>query len=116
MLNQGSRTAQALNGFGYAVAMLEYHVGAGAKSREQALDDAETAWRLLKEKPDALRFKSSRLVVMGYSAGGHLAARLVQQLPANQQPDDVILVYSAYLEETAADSKQTVVQGSVSTL
>lgn len=110
VLNEGSRTAQALNGFGYDVVMLEYHVGAGARSRDQALDDAKTAWRLLKEKPEALRFKSSRLVVMGYSAGGHLAARLVQQLPDNQQPDDVILVYPAYLEEMAAGATIPAVQ------
>ncbi len=101
VLNEGSRTAQALNGFGYDVVMLEYHVGAGAKSRDQALEDVQTAWRMLKEKPDALGLKPSRLVVMGHSAGGHLAARLLQTLPENQQPDDLILVYPAYLEETA---------------
>lgn|GEM_PF-588141 len=105
VLSEGSRTAQALNGFGYDVVMLEYHVGAGAKSRDLALEDVQTVWRLLKEKPEALGVKSSRLVVMGYSAGGHLATRLLQTLPENQQPDDVILAYPAYLEETSAGSE-----------
>ena len=103
--NEGSRTAQTLNGFGYDVAMLEYHVGAGAKSRDQALEDAQAAWRLLQEKPEVLGVKGKRSIVMGYSAGGHLAARLVQALSEKQQPDDLVLVYPAYLEETAADSK-----------
>lgn len=105
-LNEGSRTAAALNGFGYDVAMLEYHVGGGARSREAALEDALATWKLLKEKPDALRLKAGRGVVMGYSAGGHLAARLVAKLPAEQQPDDVVLVYPAYLEERAAGAAE----------
>jgi lysophospholipase L1-like esterase len=109
VLNEGSRTAQSLNGLGYDVAMLEYHVGAGAKSRDMALDDGQVAWRLL-EKPGALGTKGRRSIVMGYSAGGHLAARLVQGLPEKQQPDDLVLVYPAYLEETAADSKAPTVQ------
>ncbi|MEO5957507.1 MAG: GDSL-type esterase/lipase family protein, partial [Opitutaceae bacterium] len=48
--------------------------------------------------------------VMGYSAGGHLATRLVQSLPEKQQPDDVVLVYPAYLEEVAADATTPTVQ------
>jgi lysophospholipase L1-like esterase/predicted esterase len=105
VLNEGSRTAEALNVFGFDVVMLEYHVGAGAKSRDLALEDAQATWRLLKEKPETLSVKSSRLVVMGYSAGGHLATRLLQTLPENQQPDDVILAYPAYLEETTVGSE-----------
>jgi lysophospholipase L1-like esterase/acetyl esterase/lipase len=108
VLNEGSRTAEALNGFGYDVVMLEYHVGAGARSRDQALEDVQAAWQLLKEKPEALKCKPSRLIVMGYSAGGHLAARLLQTLPESQQPDDLILVYPAYLEETTVDSTPAV--------
>lgn len=110
VLNEGSRTAAALNNFGYDVAMLEYHVGAGAKSRALALEDALAAWRLLKENPDALGIKGHRWLVMGYSAGGHLAARMVQELRGNEQPDDVVLVYPAYLEEIAADATTPAVQ------
>jgi lysophospholipase L1-like esterase/predicted esterase len=110
VLNEGSRTAQALNGFGYDVAMLEYHVGSGARSRDLALADVQAAWRLLKEKPETLGIKGRRWIVMGYSAGGHLAARLVQDLPEKQQPDDLMLVYPAYLEEKAADAQAPTVQ------
>lgn len=108
VLNEGSRTAEALNGFGYDVVMLEYHVGAGAKSRDQALQDVQATWQLLKQHPEALKLKPSRLIVMGYSAGGHLAARLLQTLPENQQPDDLVLVYPAYLEETTDNSTPAV--------
>lgn len=102
--NEGARTAQQLNAFGYDVAMLIYHINSGAQTRDLALADAQTAWRLLKTKPQALGVDPRRSLVMGYSAGGHLAARLVQSLTAetDKQPDDVILVYPAYLEERAA--------------
>jgi lysophospholipase L1-like esterase len=82
--------------------MLEYHVGGGAKSREAALADAQAAWKLLRERPEVLGLggvRGKRLVVMGYSAGAHLGARLVQGLAAGEQPDDLVLVYPAYLEE-----------------
>lgn len=110
VLNEGSRTAAALNNFGYDVAMLEYHVGAGAKSRPLALEDALAAWRLLRGKSEALGIKGRRWIVMGYSAGGHLATRMLQDLREKEQPDDVVLVYPAYLEEMAADTKTTAVQ------
>jgi lysophospholipase L1-like esterase/acetyl esterase/lipase len=101
--NEGSRTATTLNGFGYDVVMLEYHVNAGNNTRDLALADAQAAWHLLKTHPDALGVHGPRSVLMGYSAGGHLAARLVQNLdaPPDTPPDDLILVYPAYLDETA---------------
>ncbi|MEO6569534.1 MAG: GDSL-type esterase/lipase family protein [Opitutaceae bacterium] len=108
--NEGARTAETLNRFGYDVAMLEYHVGQGAKSRDPALEDALAAWQLLREKPATFGVDGRRWVVMGYSAGGHLATRLVQGLPEKQQPDDVVLVYPAYLEEMAEDAKTPTVQ------
>ncbi|MEO6079880.1 MAG: alpha/beta hydrolase [Steroidobacteraceae bacterium] len=110
VLNEGSRTAAGLNNLGYDVAMLEYHVGAGVKSRSLALEDALAAWRLLRKKPKAFGVKGRRWIVMGYSAGGHLAASMVQELRANEAPDDIVLVYPAYLEEMAADAKTPAVQ------
>ena len=110
VLNEGSRTAATLNNFGYDVAMLEYHVGAGIKSRPLALEDALAAWRLIKEKSEVFGFKGHRWIVMGYSAGGHLATRMVQELPEKEQPDDVVLVYPAYLNEIADDTKTPAVQ------
>lgn len=110
VLYEGSRTAQTLNSFGYDVVMLEYHVSSGPKTRDLALEDALTAWRLLKEKPEALGVHGNRSILLGYSAGGHLATRLVQKLATEQQPDDVVLVYPAYLDEHAPDSIVPLVQ------
>ena len=99
--HEGTETAKFLNAAGFDVAILEYHVAAGSGTRELALADALAAFRLLKARHAEFSLSGSRIGVMGYSAGGHLAARTVQQLAANEQPDDLILIYPAYLHETA---------------
>ncbi len=112
-VNEGSRTAETLNGFGYDVVLLEYHIASGNQTRELALQDALAAWRLIKTRPAALGVRSGRFGMMGYSAGGHLATRAVQTLATNspdQQPDDLILIYPAYLNEVATDSTTPLVR------
>lgn len=99
--HEGTATAGFLNNQGYDVAILEYTIASGAATRDRALGDALAAWRLVKSRAQALGLRGNRFGVMGYSAGGHLAARMTSYLPAAEQPDDVILVYPAYLQETA---------------
>lgn len=110
--HEGVRTADTLNAFGYDVAMLEYHVNAGPRTRDAALEDARAAWKLASDHPDRISVGSHRLIIMGYSAGGHLAARLVRQAAESdgRQPDDLVLVYPAYLDEHAADSAAPLVR------
>lgn len=108
-VNEGSLTAENLNRSGYDVVTLEYHIDSGEKTRELALQDALLAWRLIKTRPAALGVRSGRFGMMGYSAGAHLAARAVQTLATNsadQQPDDLILIYPAYLDESAPGSSE----------
>ena len=40
-----------------------------------------------------------KIGVMGFSAGGHLVARLTHATAATQPPDFVVLMYPAYLEK-----------------
>jgi lysophospholipase L1-like esterase/dienelactone hydrolase len=103
--HEGVATAAVLNANSYDVAMLEYTIAAGASTRDRALVDALAAWRLLRSERTALGLHAGRMGVMGYSAGGHLAARLTATLASNEQPDDVILVYPAYLEETVPGTR-----------
>ena len=97
---EGGCTEEQLNAFGYDVVRLEYSVGESCP-QEAALMDALSAWTLVTSNPETLGIHGNRFAVMGYSAGGHLAARLVQSLAESKdaQPDDLILVYPAYLEE-----------------
>ena len=96
--HEGTATASLLNAQGFDVAILEYTIAAGPATRDRALDNALTAWRLIKAKAATLGLHGGRFGVMGYSAGGHLAARLTSYLAASEQPDDVMLIYPAYLE------------------
>ena len=108
-VNEGSLTAENLNRFGYDVVTLEYHIASGDNTRDLALQDALLAWRLIKTRPAALGVRGGRFGMMGYSAGAHLAARTVQTLAtdfSDLQPDDVILIYPAYLNECAPGSTE----------
>ena len=100
--HEGDRVAEFLNAQGYDVAILEYHIAPGGRTtRDAALADARAAWKLLRTDADALGLRKGRLALMGFSAGGHLAARLTASLPREEQPDALALVYPAYLDETA---------------
>jgi lysophospholipase L1-like esterase len=98
--NEGEKTAKFLNSQGFDVAILEYHVAAGLKTRDMALTDALKAFRLIKIKSDSLGLSNNRLIIMGFSAGGHLAGRTVRLLNDNEKPDDVILISPTYMDET----------------
>lgn len=58
------------------------------------------AYHLLKSEAARLKLHTDRFAIMGYSAGGHLSARVAQSLPDAEQPTDVILIYPAYLDKT----------------
>lgn len=100
MRNEGENTARFLNEQGFDVAILEYHIASGAEEYELALADAVKTFRLLKSSAPSIGLHNGRIEIMGYSAGGHLAARTVQNLGEDEQPDGLILVYPAYLNET----------------
>ncbi len=100
-IHEGVDTAKFLNGYGFDVAILEYTIAAGAKTRDMALSDALAAFRLIKKESAKYELNGARIGIMGYSAGAHLAARTTAALEANEQPDDLMLIYPAYLNETA---------------
>lgn len=94
--NETEKTAKFLNSEQYDVAILKHHSG----SRDSALRDALKEYRFVREHFDSLKLCKDRLIIMGFSAGGHLAARSVQILDENEQPDDLILISPIYIDET----------------
>lgn len=98
-VKEGSETAAFLNRLGYDVAMLDYRVNVGDDTRDLALGDALAAWKLVRENPERLGMKGAVTGVVGYSAGGHLAARAVMTMDAAARPHLLVLIYPAYLEE-----------------
>lgn len=81
---EGFETARWLADRGYTCFVLLYrlpgdHWGAGP---DAPLQDAQRAVRLARAKAAAMRFDPARVSVMGFSAGGHLAASLTTRFDA----------------------------------
>jgi len=108
-IKEGANTAKLLNSFGYDVGILEYHVSAGPETRDLALKDSLAALQIVVKQPGKYGLRGKRSGIMGYSAGGHLAARTLMGLPVDQQPDDLILIYPAYLEEAEKEADKRLV-------
>ena len=98
--NESYNAASFLSNEGFDVAILEYHISKDLKSRDLALVDALKAFRLLKTNSKELGLPDNRFGMMGFSSGGHLAARVVLRLNENEQPDDLILISPSGLNET----------------
>lgn len=76
--NEGLGVAQRFNAWRTTVFVLAYRLpGEGWADRHLvALQDAQRAMRLIRANGDALGIDPARLGVLGFSAGGHLAADL----------------------------------------
>jgi lysophospholipase L1-like esterase/acetyl esterase/lipase len=97
--SQGDRVAKFLNAEGFDVALLEYRIGS-EDPRNQALIDALQVIRKLKTNSKLFGLHNGQLAVLGIGSGGHLAARAVQRIAENEQPDKLILISPSYLDET----------------
>jgi acetyl esterase/lipase len=127
-LRRDGSTSEALvlwiHGGGYVIGMPvqdDFHVSALARDLDvvvvsmryrlapehpfpAALDDCHSAWQWVQQRADDLGIDPGRVVVAGASAGGGLAAGLVQRLhdEGGRQPLAQILVYPMLDDRTAA--------------
>lgn len=97
--HEGRDVAKLLNEAGWDAAVLLYHVSEGAKTRELAMQDATKALALLQKRGAEFGLETRRIGVMGFSAGGHLTARLAHEAAVSNPPQFVLLIYPAYLEK-----------------
>ncbi len=105
---EGTEVAAWLNSLGITGIVLKYRV---PNNRDGAFDDLQRAIRLVRHRAAEWNIAKDRVGVMGFSAGGHLSARLsVHSGPATYakldaaddqplRPDFAILGYPAYLDE-----------------
>ena len=107
---EGTEVCQWLNSAGIACVLLKYRVpdtGPYPKS-PAALEDAQRAVSLVRAHAPEWRLDPHRIGVLGFSAGGHLAAalstrpeRLYRSVDAADQlssrPDFAVLIYPGYL-------------------
>lgn len=105
---EGTEIAEWFNGIGITAAVLKYRV---PDNREGAYQDAHRAIRVLRREAVRWNVKPDAIGVLGFSAGGHLGARLsaggnvrpYSRLDSiddeSGQPNFAILVYPAYLNQ-----------------
>jgi len=114
---EGHDIARWLNGIGVAGIVLKYRLPGSMSGASQAdlhqvadkihvaLEDAEAAMRLTREHAAQWNLKPNAVGMMGFSAGGHLAAMMGMIAPSDGRPDFLVLGYPAIpkgLEVTAA--------------
>ncbi len=106
---EGSEIAAWLNTNGISALVLKYRT---PNNREGALQDAQRAVSLTRDRAVEWDIDPKRIGIIGFSAGGHLAARVstvfeTRAYPALDaidqsgcRPDFTVLVYPAYLDDT----------------
>jgi len=108
---EGSEVCEWLNSIGVTGILLKYRVPArqGQERYAAALQDAQRAMGIVRQKAEELGLDSKRIGVLGFSAGGHLATALSNNYSrrtydpfdaADQlscRPDFSVLIYPAYL-------------------
>lgn len=105
---EGTEVAAWLNTLGITGVVLKYRV---PKNQEGAYQDIQRAIRIVRQRAPEWNISPDRIGAMGFSAGGHLAARLstlggpatyARIDEADDQPlrpDFALLVYPAYLDQ-----------------
>lgn len=98
--NEGINTAEYFTARGFAVAVLKYRLPNGHE--DVPLSDACAAMCMLRDSAQAWSLRSDKIGVMGFSAGGHLAASLVTKYTSEKaRPDYGVLVYPVISADTA---------------
>lgn len=105
---EGYEIAEWLNGLGYTAFVLQYAV---PKKRNEAFNDIQRAIRMVRSKADTYKLNSDKIGVLGFSAGGHLSARIATDFNVDSytkidavdelssRPNFSMLIYPAYLDK-----------------
>jgi acetyl esterase/lipase len=104
---EGHDIARWLNSIGIAAVVLKYRLPGSMRGSSQgdihevadrihvALEDAEAAMRLMRANASKWNLKPGAIGMMGFSAGGHLAAMMGMIAPPDTRPDFLVLGYPA---------------------
>ncbi len=98
--HEGTEIAQWLNDQGITAFLCKYRVPRrnGMDKHAVALQDAQQAIQMIRKQAREFGVESDKLGVIGFSAGGNLAALTVHQAPNRRlKPDFALLIYPAYL-------------------
>ncbi len=115
---EGTEVCQWFNSIGVTAALLKYRVPkpAGESRPIEPLQDAQRAMSILRSRATDLAIDPKRVGVLGFSAGGHLSARLSTNYSQRVyeavdaadslscRPDFAMLIYPAYLFEKGSQA------------
>ena len=105
---EGYEVAEWLNKLGFTAFVLQYRV---PDKQEEALFDIQRAIRVIRSKAPAWALNTSKLGVLGFSAGGSLSARASTRYAVDTyakmdsidsiscRPDFAVLIYSSSLDD-----------------
>ena len=101
--HEGAEVARRLNAFGSAAVVLRYRVPRRDKDKPWIVPvmDARRTIQIVRERAKEWNADPTRVGILGFSAGGNLAARVAYS-PAEAdaaRPDFAVMVYPAYLFE-----------------
>lgn len=88
---EGTRWADVFNSMGIAVVVLKYRMPHGRWQVPQ--EDAQEAVRLVRRHAQQWHVNADDVGIMGFSAGGHLAAVVATRAKGDARPDFQILFY-----------------------
>lgn len=92
VIKEGEEIAQWFNKLGVTAFVLYYRMPNG--HHEIPLKDAQTALEIIHKRAKEWKIDKSKIGIMGFSAGGHLASTAGTRLTAkNSHPDFMILAY-----------------------
>jgi acetyl esterase/lipase len=94
---EGVDVARWLNTLGVTAFVLKYRVGNPDRTlaRQLAAEDGLLALKLVRERAAGWRINPQRIGIMGFSAGGYVAAAAGIGYEATNRPDFVIPIYPA---------------------
>lgn len=93
-----------LKSLGFIVVKFEKTYTEDTELQETALQDAISAYRKIKAEQKSTGLKNEKSIIMGIFSGGFLAARTVQNLGEDEQPDDLVLISPSYFDKTKEGS------------
>lgn len=94
--HEGVPIAQAFNLQGFHAAVLKYRVASRGARHPDMIHDAQRAARIIRSKAQPWNVRDGKFVVLGFSAGGHLASSLAVHYDQFTCPDDELATsYSA---------------------
>lgn len=98
---EGEFVAKKLNEFGIAAFVLRSRLaraeGSTYKPEVESLADLHQALRVVRARATEWHVNPARIGVMGFSAGGHLAALAQNAFEPATRPDFAVLCYPAYI-------------------